>query len=132
MRLTHGRAFDVAYLDNPHPELLVPRRTSTPLYIGIGGHVVAINTSSGEEIWRTGIKSSSYVTICVVGTEVYAGSGGELFCLSAASGELLWKNKLKGLGTGLIAFAGSEMSAASMQAAQAEEAASAAAVIAAS
>lgn len=106
-------------------------RNSTPPYIGIGGHIVALNTTSGEEIWRSEIKSSSYVSICVVGDQVFAGAGGELFCLSAASGELLWHNKLKGLGHGLIAFAGSELSAASMQAAQAAHAASTAAIIAA-
>jgi len=109
----------------------VTPRNATPLFIGIGGHVVALNPTSGEEIWRAKIKSSSYVTICVVGDQVYAGAGGELFCLSAASGELVWRNKLKGLGHGLIAFAGSEMSAASMQA-HAAQAASTAAVVAAS
>ena len=109
----------------------MPRRSSTPLYIGIGSHVVAINTSSGEEIWRSKIKSSSYVTVCVVGDQVFAGANGELFCLNAASGELLWHNKLKGLGHGLIAFAGTELSAAAMQAAQTAQAPSAAAVVAA-
>ena len=107
-------------------------RNSTPLFIGIGSHVVALNPTSGEEIWRSKIKSSSYVTICVVGDQVFAGAGGELFCLSAASGELVWRNKLKGLGHGLIAFAGSEMSAASIQAMQSAQAASTAAIVAAS
>ena len=105
----------------------MPRRNSTPLYIGIGSHVVAINTSSGEEIWRSKIKSSSYVTINVVGDLVFAGAGGELFCLNAVSGERLWHNKLKGLGHGLIAFAGTEANV--MQAAQAAQAAATAAAV---
>ena len=108
------------------------RRKSAPLYIGIGSHVVAVHPSSGEEIWRTKLKSSSYVTVCVLDGAVYAGAGGELFCLNAQSGEIVWHNKLKGLGHGLIAFAGADASAiASMQMAQASQAASTAAVVAA-
>ena len=108
------------------------RRKSSPLYIGIGSHVVALQATSGEEIWRTKIKSSSFVTVCVIDGLVFAGAGGELFCLNASSGEIIWTNKLKGLGHGLIAFAGSDASAAgSIQAMQATQAASAAAVVAA-
>ena len=97
------------------------RHKLTPIYLAIGGHVVAVHSTSGEEIWRTKLKSSaSYITICVIDGTLYAGAGGELFCLNAGSGEILWNNKLKGLGHGLIAFAGSELaaSAAAMQAAQ--------------
>ncbi len=110
----------------------MPRRKSAPLYIGIGSHVVAVDAVSGEELWRTKIKSSSYVTVCAMNDVIYAGAGGELFCLNAASGEILWQNKLKGLGSGLIAFAGSDASAtASVMAMQAAQAAAGAAVVAA-
>ena len=34
-----------------------------PLYMGLGGHVVAVTPVSGDELWRTPVKSSSYVTI---------------------------------------------------------------------
>lgn len=105
------------------------RHKSTPLFIGIGGHVVALHATSGEEIWRTKIKSASFVTVCVIDDAVYAGAGGVLFCLNARSGEIVWTNKLKGLGHGLIAFAGTDASAAAS--AQAAQAASGAAVIAA-
>ena len=99
------------------------RAKTVPLYIGIGSHVVALDTSSGDELWRTKTKSSSYVTVCVIGDRVYAGAGGELFCLNATSGLVIWRNKLKGLGTGLVAFAGAEVSASAMMIAQAAGAA---------
>ena len=110
----------------------MPRRKSAPLYVGIGSHVVAVDAMSGEELWRTKIKSASYVTVCVMNDVIYAGAGGELFCLNATSGEVVWQNKLKGLGNGLIAFAGTDASvSASMMAAQAAQVAAGAAVIAA-
>ena len=110
----------------------MPRRKSVPLYIGIGSHVVALDAISGEEIWRTKIKSSSFVTICVMDGSVYAGAGGELFCLNASSGEIVWTNKLKLLGHGLIAFAGSDASGSTtVQLAQSVQAATAAALVAA-
>lgn len=110
----------------------MPRRKSAPLYIGIGSHVVALDAVSGDELWRTKIKSSSYVTVCVMHDVIYAGAGGELFCLNATSGEVVWQNKLKGLGSGLIAFAGTDASTtASMMAAQAAQVAAGAAAVAA-
>ena len=92
-----------------------------PLFIGVGGHAVAIDNRTGEELWRTKLKSSaSFVTITLIDGLLLAGASGELFCLNPKGGEILWHNKLKGLGHGLIAFAGSELaaSAAAMQAAQ--------------
>lgn len=101
------------------------------LFIGIGSHVVAIRPSDGQEIWRTKLKMTSFVTVLADGDTVYAGAGGELFCLDGASGVIRWRNKLKGLGSGLVAFSGASTveAAAAMAAAQA---AATAAVIAAS
>src|SRR5512140_3936266 len=72
--------------------------------IGVGGHVVAIDPATGAELWRTKVRSSSFVTISVDGDRIYAGAGGELFCLDAFSGNIVWHNKLKGLGLGVVAF----------------------------
>lgn len=105
------------------------------LHIGIGSHVVAVRMDTGEEAWRTKLKSASYLTIYREGNAVYAGASGQLFCLDASTGEIRWHNKLKGLGTGLIAFGSSgESSVASAQMASqvATQAAVTAAVIAAS
>jgi outer membrane protein assembly factor BamB len=101
------------------------------LFIGIGSHVVAIRPSDGQEIWRTKLKMTSFVTVFTDGDTVYAGAAGELFCLDGASGVIRWRNRLKGLGSGLISFSGASTVevAAAMAAAQA---ATAGAVIAAS
>ena len=80
-----------------------------PLFIGVGGHAVAIDNRTGEEIWRTKLKSSaSFVTISLVEGQLLVGASGELFCLNPKTGEVLWHNKLKGLGLGVVAFTGSD------------------------
>jgi outer membrane protein assembly factor BamB len=101
------------------------------IFIGIGSNVVAIRPSDGQEIWRTKLKMSSFVTVFADGDTVYAGAGGELFCLDGASGVIRWRNRLKGLGSGLVSFSGASTveAAAAMAAAQA---AAAGAVIVAS
>jgi outer membrane protein assembly factor BamB len=91
------------------------------LFIGIGGHVVALRPSDGQEIWRQKVKSATFMTVFSSGEVVFAGAGGELFCLDAASGQVRWRNRLKGLGNGLVSFAGASPVevAAAMAAAQA-------------
>jgi outer membrane protein assembly factor BamB len=77
------------------------------LVIGVGGHAVAIDPETGTELWRTKLKTSSFITVFHAGPNVFAGAGGELFCLDATSGDILWHNKLKGLGLGVVAFSAS-------------------------
>jgi outer membrane protein assembly factor BamB len=102
------------------------------LFIGIGGHVVAVRPSDGQEIWRQKVKSATFMTVFAAGDVVFAGAGGELFCLDGASGQIQWHNKLKGLGSGLVSFAGaSPVEAAAAIAAAAAVAAAAAATVAA-
>ncbi len=98
-----------------------PKSKPEPLYIGVGGHIVCLHPTTGDEIWRTKLKSAAYVTLQVTDGSIMAGAGGELFCLDPRTGEIRWHNKLKGLGLGVIAFAGSDM--AVMQAAIAAQAA---------
>jgi outer membrane protein assembly factor BamB len=80
------------------------------LYLGIGGYAVAVDRSTGEEIWRRKLKSQTYVTLYCDGDSLYAGCAGELFCLDPATGELRWHNKLPRLGQGLICFSGANES----------------------
>jgi outer membrane protein assembly factor BamB len=96
-------------------------------FIGLGGHVVAIDLASGTELWRTKLKGSDVVTLCLAGDRVLAGAGGELFCLDSSTGSILWRNRLKGLGTGILAFGanGDEVVAAMKAAQRAAAAASA-------
>ena len=74
------------------------------LTIGIGGHAVGIDLTTGVEVWRTKLKGGDFVTVHEAGPHVLAGAGGVLFCLETGTGQILWRNPLKGLGTGLIKF----------------------------
>jgi outer membrane protein assembly factor BamB len=74
------------------------------IYIAIGNHVLAINPSSGTELWRRKLPSSTLVTLLVRSEAIYAGAAGELFCLDPRSGEIRWQNQLTGLGMGVIIF----------------------------
>jgi outer membrane protein assembly factor BamB len=98
------------------------------LYIGIGGHIVAIQASTGEEIWRTKLRRTSFVTVCVRPGAIFGGAAGHLYCLDPATGALRWHNGLDGLGTSLVSF-GDTMpaAAASITAQQAAAATSGAA-----
>ena len=104
---------------------MAPKRGSI-LHIGIAGYVVAIDTATGAEVWRTKLKSSSFTTVMVDGKRVYAGTQGELFCLDAVTGDVLWSNALKGLRQGIVCF-GSEGGAVTAAVAAAAAAAAAAA-----
>ena len=79
--------------------------THDTLYIGCNGHVAAIRTADGGELWRTQLQSGffsapSQQDVCVLhhNGSLFAGSNGHLFCLDAASGQFLWHNELSGLG----------------------------------
>ncbi len=97
------------------------RTAKDQLIIGVGSHVVCIDSQRGDELWRTKLRSSSFATVSHVGKHVYAGASGELFCLDARTGEILWHNKLKGLGMGVITFASDSSAAALASAVQAQQ-----------
>lgn len=101
-------------------------RGTEPLYIGVGGHVVAIDRATGAEIWKTKLKGT-FVTLAVDKNAVYAGANGELYCLDPSTGAVRWHNKLKGLGMNVIAFGGSSQASVIMAAVAAQAAAAAAA-----
>ena len=77
------------------------------VFIGIGGAVLALDRSTGEEVWRTPLKGSDFVNVVLEGGEVYAATKGELFSLDPATGRIRWQNPLKGLGRGLVTIASS-------------------------
>lgn len=76
------------------------------VFIGIGGHAVALDRATGTEAWRTKLKGSDFVNIAVEGPEVFASARGQVFCLDAATGSIRWHNELTGLGWGLVSIAG--------------------------
>lgn len=84
-----------------------------PLIIGTNGSIVAIDSSTGEMLWATelrtgGILSSTHgedVSVILREGQVFAGCSGHLFCLDAVSGDILWHNDLKGFGHNDVSLA---------------------------
>ena len=77
------------------------------IFIGIRGTALALDPSSGSEVWRAVLKGGDFVNVSLVEGTVYAATKGELFALDPATGQILWHNTLKGLGTGFVTMAGS-------------------------
>ena len=100
------------------------------IYLGIRGHVVAIDSGTGKELWRTKLKGGDFVTVGHDRTRVYGATKGELYALDPPTGTVVWCNKLKGLGLGLVSILteqGSSGLAAAAKKLQAQQAAAAAA-----
>jgi outer membrane protein assembly factor BamB len=104
---------------------------TSQLFIGIKGHVVAIDVATGEELWRTKMKGSGLATVAVVGGHLYGAANGEVFRLDPSTGQIVWQNKLPGLGLGIVTFPGSDAPSAE-QTRHDSDAAAGAAVVAAS
>lgn len=75
------------------------------VFIGIKGSVIALNRSTGEQVWATHLKGASFVNVVLDGRTVLASCYGEIFCLDALNGDALWHNPLKGFGLGLATIA---------------------------
>jgi outer membrane protein assembly factor BamB len=75
------------------------------VYIGIKGTVVALDSMTGDEVWRRELTGSNFVTVTQDETNVYAAANGEIFCMDKMTGTPRWHNPLKGLGTGLVSIA---------------------------
>ena len=68
------------------------------LYVGVRGHVIAYEKSTGRQLWATPLKSSQFVNVILDGNRLFAHTYGELFALDAITGRLLWRDGLKGYG----------------------------------
>ena len=83
-----------------------------PLIIGTNGYVLALDATTGAELWRTKLQSGIFnsttrqdVGVLVSGGIVFAGCQGNLFGLSLEDGSILWSNNLKGLGYNDVSLA---------------------------
>ena len=74
------------------------------VFTGIRGHVVALDRTTGAELWRTKLKGTDFVNLASDGAFIIAGTSGEVFCLDPATGSLLWRNPMKGLGFGVVSL----------------------------
>ncbi len=100
------------------------------LFIGIKGTVIAIDRTSGGELWRTRLKGSGFTNVVLDGDRVLVSVQGQLYCLDASTGQVLWHNPLKGMGYGLCTIAGGSILPMAQQMADEEAAAASTAVIA--
>lgn len=76
------------------------------MYVGIAGHVVALDTRTGSERWRTRLKRSTALMLTTDGEHILASGAGEVFCLDPTTGRILWRNPMKGLGLGTATLLG--------------------------
>lgn len=81
------------------------RASSSLVYLGIRGRVIALNRTTGDEVWRAELKGAGFVQVARDKDYIYATTRGEIFCLAPDSGQLIWNNPLKGLGMDLASIA---------------------------
>lgn len=75
------------------------------LYVGIKGRILALNRTSGEEVWQGRMKGSQMVSVLVDGDQVFGAASGEIYAFDATTGHLLWHNSLPGFGINLASLA---------------------------
>jgi outer membrane protein assembly factor BamB len=80
-------------------------KTKDLVFIGIKGSVLALNRTTGEQVWATHLKGSDFVNVVVESETILASCHGEIFCLDAYTGDAQWHNPLKGFGLGIATIA---------------------------
>ncbi len=80
-------------------------KTSDFIYVGIKGSVVALDRTTGRQVWATHLKGSYFVNVVLQNGALLAACCGEIFCLDPSTGAGLWHNPLKGFGTDLATIA---------------------------
>ena len=102
------------------------------LFLGISNHVVCLSKKTGDQLWKTKLKSSTITNVYYETDNVFAYSGGHLFCLAATDGSIIWENPLKGLGYGTCIIASEHQNASVISSQIASQQALAATTVAAS
>jgi outer membrane protein assembly factor BamB len=77
----------------------------TPIFVGVHGEVVALDRTTGQELWHTELAGGDFVNLVLDRDRIIATTKGKVFCLDPATGQLLWRNDLPGLGLGLVSIA---------------------------
>jgi outer membrane protein assembly factor BamB len=85
------------------------------IYVGVKGSVVALDSSTGVQVWTRKLKGSQFVNVAFRAGEIFAATSGEVFCLDAQTGDVRWRNPLKGFGYGLVSMAGHNLNASQFQ-----------------
>ena len=83
----------------------MPSQPRNVIFVGIANTVLALEERTGDEVWRSALRTSDFTTVLWDGEVLIAASGGEAYRLDPATGAVLWNNKLKGLGRGIVSLA---------------------------
>ena len=75
------------------------------VFLGIRGSVIALDETTGVQVWATRLKGRDFVNLILTENELYATTKGEIFCLDPGTGKIIWQNPLRGMGHGLICIA---------------------------
>jgi len=78
---------------------------SSFVFAGIKGSVIALDETTGVQVWVTSLKGSEFVNLLLSENKLYATTKGEIFCLDPGTGEVFWQNPLKGMGRGIVCVA---------------------------
>jgi len=83
---------------------------NAPLIIGTNGYVLAIDTETGNELWRTKLRDGilggsrgSDVSVMLDDKTIYAGCAGRIYAIDL-NGSILWSNELPGLGHSIVSL----------------------------
>jgi outer membrane protein assembly factor BamB len=90
----------------------MPRDLPILIFVGIKNHLLALDATTGAEVWRTELKGSDFVSVLWDGQHLTAANAGEAFGIDPLTGSVLWHNPLKGLGLGVVSLASSRMAGA--------------------
>ncbi len=99
------------------------------IFVGLNGHVAALDRDTGQKIWRCSELKSGPITLLLDGDRLIVSTNGYIYCLDPLTGRVLWNNPLKGYGLGiahLTSVRGQSNQTMYQQAAAASDAASAA------
>jgi outer membrane protein assembly factor BamB len=61
---------------------------TSSIVIGIAGTVVALDRSTGREVWRSDLNGSDFTNVVLQDGDLFATTKGELFCLDPATGSI--------------------------------------------
>lgn len=79
--------------------------SSSKVFLGVHGEVVALDRTTGQELWRSKLAGGDFVNLLLDQDRIIATTKGKAFCVDSATGRLLWRNDLPGLGLGLVSIA---------------------------
>ena len=79
--------------------------SSSKVFLGVCGEVVALDRTTGQELWSTKLAGSDFVNLVLDQDRIIATTRGKAFCIDTTTGQLLWHNDLPGMGLGMVSIA---------------------------